>query len=246
MTESFSLPDGLDELREEMPLVINLIARTARWVHPDAFRALPVWYPETARGRPIYDAKWTRIYTNTNRSTAAVTDKAEPNIKAGQAFVAALGSDRRDNWTVCHIWGVDDPKFQKTNNVVRDPMFYSCVGNMVLLPTPLKGFTDSVPEVRSMLRTCAFYLYGWACEHPDVAPQAAQVRSGAIPVGYPDTWPGPSRNIFPPGTALFSSRVAAAIDKRKQEIRRMLDDSSLTEFPRDEVRKVLQSWKVEL
>jgi hypothetical protein len=49
-----------------------------------------VWYPETARKRPLYDAKWESVYTNTNRLTALTTDKVEPNIKAGKAFIAAL------------------------------------------------------------------------------------------------------------------------------------------------------------
>jgi hypothetical protein len=25
--------------------IVDLIARTTRWVHPDVFRAFPVWYP---------------------------------------------------------------------------------------------------------------------------------------------------------------------------------------------------------
>src|SRR5262245_36055149 len=98
----FSVPDGLDELNHEMPIVVELIARTSRWVHPETFRALPVWYPETARGRPMYDAKFTRVYTNKNRATGATSNKSEPNIWAGKALVAALGTSKRDNWTVCH------------------------------------------------------------------------------------------------------------------------------------------------
>lgn len=246
MTDIFVVPDGLDELKRAMPFIVDLIARTSRWVHPDTFRALPVWYPETARGQPIYDVRWGNVYKNTSRSTAKMTDKSEPNIKAGKAFVAALGIKKRDNWTVCHIWGVDDPKFQRTNSVVRDPRFYSCVGNMVWLPTPLKGFTDAVPDIRRMLRTCAFYLYGWACEHPDVASQALEVRAGKVPDGYPEIWPGPGRYVLPPETAPFSPRVASAIAKRKEELRRMLGDASLTCFPREDVRKVLEFWKVEI
>jgi hypothetical protein len=97
MTDIFLVPDGLDELKQKMPMIIDLIARTARWVHPDTFRALPVWYPETARGEPIYDSKWTNVYKNKNRSSGKVTDKSEPNIKAGKAFVSALGSKKTDN-----------------------------------------------------------------------------------------------------------------------------------------------------
>jgi hypothetical protein len=224
MTDIFEVPDGLAELERELPSIIALIARTARWVHPDTFRALPVWYPEVARGAPSYDANWGSVYTNTNRSTKTTTDKSEANIYASKALVAALGTKKKDNWTVCHIWSVDDSKFQKTNSIVRDRRFYSCVGNMVWLPTPLKGFTDSVPQIKSMLRICAYHLYDWICEHSDVVEVAAEVRSGKLPDGYPVLWPSKERPILPPG----------------------IDDVSLTHFPREDVRKALEFWKVEL
>ncbi len=199
MTDLFEVPDGLDELEEEMPRITDLISRTARWVHPETFQALPGWYPETARGRPSYNSKWETVYTNTSRSTAAVLNKAEANIQAAKALVAALGTCKTFNWTVCHIWGVDSQRFQETNTIVRDCRFYSCVGNMIWLPTPLKGFTDAVPEIRQMLRICAFHLYGWACEHSDVASQAAEIRSGKVPAEYPAVWPAPGRFVLPPG-----------------------------------------------
>lgn len=37
---------------------------------------------------------------------------------------------------------MDDASFQFSNVVVMDRRLFSCVGNMVLLPTPLKAFTD--------------------------------------------------------------------------------------------------------
>ena len=49
--------------------VAELIARTARWVHPETFRALPVWAPYAARGMPVFDASWSRQYTNTKKAT---------------------------------------------------------------------------------------------------------------------------------------------------------------------------------
>src|SRR5262249_37799788 len=159
-------------LRDEVPVVARMIERTARWVHPDAFRALPVWFPETARRRPMFDSTWNNVYSNKDRETKAIAEKREPNIKAGKAFRSALGVAKTPKWTVCPIWGVDDPNFQRSNRIVRDPRYYSCVGNMVWLPTPLKGFTDAMPEVKRMLRTCAFHLYSWACEHPDVEDEA--------------------------------------------------------------------------
>lgn len=233
-------------MHHEMPLLTALVARTARWVHPDTFRALPVWYPETARGRPIYDTTWTRIYTNTSRASGQVSNKSEPNIKAAQAFVAALGSSKAPNWTVCHIWGVDDQKFQRTNTVIADPRYYSCVGNMVWLPTPLKGFTDCDPAIKRMLRTCAYHLYGWVCEHPDVSSEAAAVRTGALPDGYPNAWPNAANACLPPGTAPFSERIRAAVSKRKNELRTLLSNRDLPSFPRDDVLATLRFWNVSL
>jgi hypothetical protein len=246
MSDRFTVPGGLDEIRNELPYVVALLAQTARWVHPDTFRALPLWFPETARGRPMYDAAWTRVYKNKDRETKSVVEKREPNIRAGKAMRAALGASKADNWAVCHIWGVDDPAFQKSNRVVRDPRYYSCVGNMVWLPTPLKGFTDSMPEIKLILRTCAFQLYGWVCEHEDVAGQAEAVRTGEIPEHYPAAWPTHEKQCLPPGTAPYSDRVQGAIARRKAEIREMLDDATLVNYPRDEVREVLAFWKIEV
>lgn len=244
--DQFAVPDGLDELQHEMPRIIDIIVRTAKWVHPDSFRALPVWYPETARRQPVFDAGWQRVYTNTNKLTASVTEKFEPNIRARKAFLAGLGARPTRNWTVCHIWGVDDPRFQTNNRVVCDPRFYSCVANMVWLPTPLKGFTDAVPEIKRMLRTCSFYLYDWVCEHEDVKVEAAEIRSGRISEAYPASWPALGRRCLPPGTAEFTSRIDSAIKKRKGELRRMLEDHSLANFPRKQVRDVLSFWNIRL
>ncbi|MBI3644548.1 MAG: hypothetical protein HY233_01065 [Acidobacteriales bacterium] len=245
-TEILAVPDGLEELKHEMPSIVRLIVRTARWVHPDSFRALPVWYPETARRQSVYDSRWQRVYKNKNRITGAVAEKFEPNIRAKKAFLAALGARPTKNWTVCHIWGVDDPRFQSNNRVVCDPKFYSCVANMVWLPSPLKGFTDVVPEIKSMLRTCSFYLYDWICEHDDVKVQAAAIRSGQLPEGYPEAWPAPGRIFPPPGTANFTARIVSAIERRKGELRRMLADRSLTKFPREQVEGVLKFWNIRL
>jgi hypothetical protein len=195
VTEGFNIPDGNEALRDDIPVVVELIERTARWVNPETFRRLPVWAPHTARGRPLYDARWTRRYTNTRKATGVTAEKFEGNVAALQALVAALdvASPKPKNWTVCHIWGYDDPSFAQQSSVLQDPRYFSCVANMVWLPTPLKGFTDTLLEIKAMLRVCAFHLYGWACEHPLVAEQAAKVTSGWIPDGYPKSWPSPDR-----------------------------------------------------
>jgi hypothetical protein len=118
---------------------------------------------------------------------------------------------------------------------------------LVWLPTPLKGFTDALPEIKTMLRTSAFHLYGWACEHESVADPARTIRAGAVPEGYPKSWPAPDwPSLLPPGTAPFTEAVAAEIRKRKAGFKSMLADTSLTHFPREEVRQVLAFWRVSL
>jgi hypothetical protein len=166
-------------------------------------------------------------------------------VAASQALIAALGvaSPKPRNWTVCHIWGYDDPAFATQGSIVQDPRYFSGVANMVWLPTPLKGFTDALPVVKTMLRTCAFHLYGWVCEHESVTVQAQSIRAGSIPEGYPKSWPTPDRpNLLPPGTAPFTPGIMAEIRRRKLNLTNMLADTSLTHFPREEVHQVLAFW----
>jgi len=61
---SFHVPDGLSEIKNELPLIMKMIARTARWVHPETFKALPIWCPDTARGFLRYDARCSRVLAN--------------------------------------------------------------------------------------------------------------------------------------------------------------------------------------
>ena len=244
-----SIRDGNKEIENELPKIVEIIARTARWVHPRTFHELPVWCPYIARGDRMYDATWTNQYNNKHRGTGESRGKIEANISAGNALVATLGvvGAKPKNWTVCHIWGYDDPKFSKDGSVVRDPRFYSCIGNMVWIPTPLKGFTDAVPQIKTMLRTCAFYLYDWACEHESVKEQARRIRAGAIPEGYPKSWPSPDRKgILPPGTAQFTPDVQSRVARQKAKIKTMLAHKNLPSFPRERVHEVLKFWNVKL
>jgi len=241
---SFHVQDGLSEIEHELPLVMEMIARTARWVHPETFKALPIWCPDTARARPRYDATWSRVLIS-----GRGVPKVEENVRAATALVEALGiktPPKPKNWTVCHIWGYDDENFTGRSNVVQDPRFYSCVGNMTWLPTPLKGFTDAVPQIKECLRVCAFHLYGWACQHEDVIVGAKRVLNGQIPAGYPESWPTASRQVLPPGTAPFSDRVKASVEKRKAQIRYRLENQALTHYGHSDVRNVLDFWGVEL
>jgi len=49
-----------------------------------------------------------------------------------------------------------------------------------------------------------------------------------------------------PGTAPITPGIRAEIDRTKENFRTMLADASLSYFPRDELRHVLEFWKVNL
>lgn len=144
------LPDGLTALQQELSLaqIMTMIERTARWVDRETFALLPVWFPEYARGALRYRDNWSSPQTVARHG--ASEHRRETNEAANLALTMALGlrTTNRTNWSCCHIWSVDDPSFQAGNAVAKDHRFYSCVANMVLLPTPLKTFTDSMPLVK--------------------------------------------------------------------------------------------------
>ncbi len=142
-------PDGLDALRAELdlPQIMRLIERTARWVDPATYRLLPVWYPEFCARHALLQQRLdsSARMNRDGQQTGQTEHKREGNVHANKALTSALGlsSDDRPNWSCCHIWGVDDGKYQVANVVVQDRLYFSCVANMVLLPSPLKAFTMS-------------------------------------------------------------------------------------------------------
>lgn len=243
------LPDGLEALRQELSIsdVMGLMERTARWVDPETFEYLPVWYPEYARRGLFFKTNWSEPQMNRNRQTGVTIHKSEGNIYANKALTLALGlrGVDRPNWSCCHIWGVDDAAYQMSNTIVQDHRFFSCVANMVLLPTPLKAFSDVMPEVKMMLRVCALHLYGWSCDHEDVADIAKEVAEWANWDAYPKSWPKPDRKSLPLGTVRFSERIKEAADRRKTAIRTDLVKAGAN-YPREEVRNVLSYWNVTL
>jgi len=118
---------------------------------------------------------------------------------------------------------------------------------MIWLPTSLKGFTDALPEVKWVLRICAYHLYGWTCEHESVRDQSAALRNAEAPPYYPASWPCRDRpSLLPPGTSTFAPRVEREIAKRKSRWKRDLADTNLEHYPRDQVREVLDYWHVEI
>lgn len=242
------LPDGLTALRQELKLaeIMRFIERTARWVAPETFKILPVWYPEHARRAYFYKSNWSAPQTNTNRQTRVSEHKREGNY-ANRALTLALGlrSDDRPNWSCCHVWGVDDGLYQESNSVVQDHRFYSCVANVVLLPTPLKAFTDTMPEVKTMLRICARNLYGWQCDHPSLASTIRALDAWSDWSAYPATWPRDCRGSRPPGVTSLTSGIQADANRRLQRIRQDLDNAG-PHYPREQVRNALSYWGIQV
>ena len=114
MKKDENLPDivdGLDALRSVMSLreIMLVIEKTARWVDPETFRLLPVWFPEHARRAPFFKKNWSEPQMNTSRTTGKAVHKSEGNVNANEALTLALGLKKklRPNWSCCHIWGVD-------------------------------------------------------------------------------------------------------------------------------------------
>lgn len=241
--------NGLKALQAVMSVreVASYIERTARWVSPDSFKLLPLWYPEHARKSHFYKENWSAQQMNTNRTTGTTIHKVEGNIYANKALTSALGMAQKDrpSWSSCHIWGVDDATYQKTNLVVMDNRFYSCVGNMVLLPTPLKAFTDTMPEVKAMLRICARNLYGWQCDHDTMIEVNTALGSWIDWQSYPESWPTKPAEKLPLGTVPLNATIINLAKKRKARIKADLQTAGQF-YPRETVRAALDYWDIKL
>ena len=241
--------DGLETLRSVISLgeIASLIERTARWVAPDTFKLLPLWFPEHARGRSFYKNNWSEPQMNTNRVTGNSLHKSESNSYANEALTLALGMRRklRPNWSCCHIWGIADPLYQASNAVVMDHRFYSCVGNMVLLPTPLKAFTDTMPDIKAMLRICARNLYGWQCDHDNLLATNTALDGWTDWEAYPESWPRTAHEKLPLGVVELTPMIRKYALRRSATIRHDLEHAG-SYYPRDEVRAALGYWKIKL
>lgn len=226
--------------------VMRLIERTARWVDPLTFDLLPVWYPEFARKVYFYKSNWTEPQMNTNQQTQQSVHKQEGNLNANKALTYALGlrSKGREGWSCCHLWSVDDALYQETNAVVQDRKFFSCVANMVLLPTPLKAFTDTMPVVKAMLRLCARNTYGWQCDHVSQEATNAALDGWNDWSSYPKSWPKEQNDSTPLGIMKINDDIYATANRRWKAIQDGLEHAG-PHYPKDEVLSVLAYWKLD-
>jgi len=243
-----TLPNGTDALMAELSLkeIMRLIETTCRWVDPATFKLLPVWYPEYARKAYFYKSNWSEPQMNTNRETRQTVHKQEGNLYANKSLTHALGlrSEGRKGWSCYHLWGVDDAFYQESNSVVQDRRYYSCVANMVLLPTPLKAFTDTVPDVKGMLRLCARNLYDWECDHDSQKVTNDQLDMWSERKQYPGSWPKIRGAGAPLGVMPISEDIRATARRRWDKIRKDLKTAG-SYFPREEVLDALLYWKLD-
>lgn len=121
---------------------------------------------------------------------------------------------------------------------MRDRRFYSCVANMVLLPTPLKAFTDTMPEVKAMLRICSRNLHGWTCDHDSLLATVATLDAWDAWEYYPASWPRSPGAGRPLGTVALTPEIErTAATRRSGTVR---DPASAgPHYPREGVRAVL-------
>jgi hypothetical protein len=243
------ISDGLEALRKVMSLreIASLIERTARWVSPETFKLLPLWFPEHGRRSPFYKGNWSEPQMNKNRTTGHSVHKSEGNVHANKALTLALGlrSKHRPNWSCCHIWGIDDARYQLSNAIVMDRRFFSCVGNMVLLPTPLKAFTDTMPDVKAKLRICARNLYGWPSGQQEFLATSGTLAKWTDWDSYPESWPRTPHEKLPLGVVPLSPAIRDCAKKRLGTIRKDLEHAG-PHYPREEVKAALAHWKIEI
>ncbi len=225
---------------------MRLIERTARWVDVRTFEFLPIWYPEHARGALFYKKNWTEPQFNKRQGTGSSFHKTEGNVHANKAPTTALGlrKDGRRDWSCCHIWGIDDPYYQQLNRPVQDHRYFSCIANMVLLPTPLKAFTDHVPDVKAMLRLCARNYYGWACDHEDLENITHQLDCWNDWEHYPMSWPKSINERTPLGVISLNDRIRKSAVRRWRKIQKDLQTAGRF-YPREQVLEALTYWNLD-
>jgi hypothetical protein len=116
---------------------------------------------------------------------------------------------------------------------------------MVLLPTPLKAFTDTMWEVKAMLRICARYLYDWHCDHKSLVDAIATVEGWGNWDSYPISWPRAPGASMPLGVVKLDVGIRQSAARRLAQIRSDLVNAG-SHYPREEVRNALEYWNIEL
>ncbi len=116
---------------------------------------------------------------------------------------------------------------------------------MVLLPTPLKAFTDTMDKIKAMLRICARNLYGWQCDHDILVATNTALDTWTEWEAYPKSWPKTPFEKLPLGVVELSPTIRASAQRRLDTICNDLEYAG-SYYPRTEVRAALAYWKIAL
>lgn len=113
---------------------------------------------------------------------------------------------------------------------------------MVLLPTPLKAFTDAMPELKTMLRLCAKNTYGWSCGADLLPNEHAAMDNFTSWDDYPKSWPRTFGDRFPIGVMHLNPVIHQSAKKRLEKI--WFDLVRAGEFyPREKVQDAMSYWE---
>ncbi|MFT5059708.1 MAG: hypothetical protein ACI9AX_000022 [Polaromonas sp.] len=229
MSEVRGLGDGLEQFRSaiEAKFVATLLAKTSRWVDPETFNLLPVWFPDTARKEPLYKARWSERMNNKGQP------KYQGNVEANRTLTLALGTNSKDrkNWTCCHILGSAGDFSGLAKSEVNDRRYYTCTANMLLVPTPLKAFTDSVPEVIAALRIATMRLYDFV---PDGQTVPDREEAGDW---YPVEWEHKAGFETVKLNPFIRKRVMTRFSTMRTDF-----EEAPGFYPKDECRSVFNYW----
>jgi len=108
---------------------------------------------------------------------------------------------------------------------------------------------DSVLVIKSILRVCAFYLYGWVCEAEEVRDEAEMIKNGTVPDSYPSSWPLGKEGRRPPGLVEYNSQIERLVQRRRQKIKEDLRHAELgdyPQYPKEMVEGVLAFWSMQV
>lgn len=210
---STEILDGLDALRSVLGLreVMSLIERTARWVDPKTFDRPPVWYRERARKVHFFKDNWSQPQMNKSRQTGNSIHKMESNTYANEALTLALGM-RSSAVQLVVLPYLGCGRRQVPAVEPRRG------GSQILLVRrqhgpashPSETFTDTMPEVKAMLRICTCNLCGWPCDHDSVLAGNSALDGWSDWDAYPQSWPRRPREKNPLGVVAFSPTIENA------------------------------------
>ena len=160
--------------------------------------------------------------------------KFQGNEEANRTLTQLVTKSAKDrpNWTCCHIWGNDSATGQTGQPAVKDLRYYSCPANMVLVPTPLKGLTDSVPEVKNALRIASHRLYGFVPEG-----QTCPSTQEAGP-WLPDGWADGTVS----GIVSMNSVIEARVRRRAKKLIKDFNEAP-NQYPTQQVQDTIAYWK---